>query len=148
MSILQQLRSPVFCFLQVSAQLCQSVERKATHYLNTGKKYKTNVCPNNHIINLSAWFIGLMEVFEKEWWWSWHKDSCRSSQGKRHPRQNLFLRLFSKDPFLLKREHSYIQKAEVLEVRTPQIILIFRKFIVWERKNYQICSVQFCQEEQ
>ena len=43
---------------------------------------------------------------------------------------------------------SYIQKAEVLEVRTPQIILIFRKVIVWERENYQICSVEFCQEKQ
>ena len=42
----------------------------------------------------------------------------------------------------------YIQKAEVLEVRTPQIILIFRKVIVWERENYQICSVEFCQEDQ
>ena len=39
---------------------------------------------------------------------------------------------------------AYIQKAEVLEVRTPQIILIFRKFIVWERES----SVEFCQEEQ
>ena len=42
----------------------------------------------------------------------------------------------------------YIQKAEVLEVRTPQIIFIFRKVIVWERENYQICSVEFYQEEQ
>ena len=43
---------------------------------------------------------------------------------------------------------SYIQKAEVLEVQTPQIILIFRKVIVLERENYQICSVEFCQEDQ
>ena len=43
---------------------------------------------------------------------------------------------------------AYIQKAEVLEVQTPQIILIFRKVIVLERENYQICSVEFCQEDQ
>ena len=43
---------------------------------------------------------------------------------------------------------SYIQKAGVLGVRTPQIILIFRKVIVWDRKNYKICSVEFRQEEQ
>ena len=42
----------------------------------------------------------------------------------------------------------YIQKAEVLEVRTPQIILIFRKVLVWERENYQILFVEFSQEEQ
>ena len=46
------------------------------------------------------------------------------------------------------KQHPYIQKAEVLEVRTPQIILSFRKVIVWERANYQICCVEFCQEEQ
>ena len=45
-------------------------------------------------------------------------------------------------------DSSYIQKAEVLEVRTPQIISYFSKVIVWERKNYQIFSVEFCQEEQ
>ena len=42
----------------------------------------------------------------------------------------------------------YIQKAEVLKVQTPQIILIFRKVIVLERGNYQIYSVEFCQEDQ
>ena len=48
------------------------------------------------------------------------------------------------------RRHAaaYIQKAGVLGVRTPQIILIFRKVIVWKRENYQICSVEFRQEEQ
>ena len=30
--------------------------------------------------------------------------SCQSSQSKRHLRQNLFLRIFSKELFLLKRE--------------------------------------------
>ena len=43
---------------------------------------------------------------------------------------------------------TYIQTAEVLEVQTPQIILIFRKVIVLERENYQICPVEFCQEDQ
>lgn len=32
--------------------------------------------------------------------------SCRSSQSKRHLRQNLFLRIFSKELFLLKRERT------------------------------------------
>ena len=36
---------------------------------------------------------------------------------------------------------AYIQKAEVLEVRTPQIILMFCKVLVWERENYQICWI-------
>ena len=43
---------------------------------------------------------------------------------------------------------TYILKVEVLEVRTPQIIWIFRKIMVWERKNYQLCSVEFCRREQ
>ena len=43
---------------------------------------------------------------------------------------------------------AYFLKVEVLEVRTPQIILIFRKIIVWERENYQLCSVEFCHREQ
>ena len=40
---------------------------------------------------------------------------------------------------------AYIQILGGLGVRT---ILIFRKGIVWERENYQICSVEFCQEDQ
>ena len=32
---------------------------------------------------------------------------------------------------------SYILKADVLDVRTPQKIQIFRRQIVWERENYQ-----------
>ena len=42
----------------------------------------------------------------------------------------------------------YILKVEVLEVRTPQIIWIFRKILVWERENYQLCSIEFCHREQ
>ena len=43
---------------------------------------------------------------------------------------------------------AYILKAGVLEVQTPQIIWIFRKIRVWERKNYKLCSIEFCHKEQ
>ena len=40
------------------------------------------------------------------------------------------------------RISSYILKADVLDVRTPQKIQIFRRKIVWERKNYQSQSLK------
>ena len=43
---------------------------------------------------------------------------------------------------------AYILKVEVLEVRIPQIIWIFRKIIAWERESYQLCFVEFCHREQ
>ena len=37
---------------------------------------------------------------------------------------------------------AYILKADVLDVRTPQKIQIFRRKIVWERENYQSQSLK------
>ena len=37
---------------------------------------------------------------------------------------------------------TYILKADVLDVRTPQKIQIFRRKIVWERENYQSQSLK------
>ena len=37
---------------------------------------------------------------------------------------------------------AYILKADVLDVRTPQKIQIFRRKIVWERENYQFQSLK------
>ena len=36
----------------------------------------------------------------------------------------------------------YILKADVLDVRTPQKIQIFRRKFVWERENYQSQSLK------
>ena len=36
----------------------------------------------------------------------------------------------------------YILKADVLDVRTPQKIQVFRRKIVWERENYQSQSLK------
>ena len=36
----------------------------------------------------------------------------------------------------------YILKADVLDVRTPQKIQIFRRKIVWERENYHSQSLK------
>ena len=45
----------------------------------------------------------------------------------------------------LKMPHSYILKSEVLEVRTPQIIWIFRKIIVRERETTNFALLNFSQ---
>ena len=101
------------------------------------------------------WDIGHLENIDQSrlWWWR------LGNPGKPKPGQLLPLQMFSdiSNPCIseyrtkgqvLVQSTSYILKARVLEVRTPQIIWIFCKIIVWKCKNYQLCSIEFCHKEQ
>ena len=50
--------------------------------------------------------------------------------------------LTGSDPTFLDAPASYILKADVLDVPTPQKIQIFRRKIVWERENFQSQSLK------